>query len=221
MQMRVSFAVYGGIVLGLSAFCGRSVGADFSLMGSADGIVRSFAGNANFTQLVASPTSLSIRKFDAPSTGIPDDERSIVEFNAAALSGLSVSNASVDLNVIGFTSGSQSIDIHGYVGDGIVNLIDATAPSVLLGSFTASSLGPVSVPLSAANLTGLVTTGGIVGLRLQGPSEPVNVQLDAIQGLFGGPPTLQIDVVPEPSTALLLVGFASMAVCVRRRKHKR
>ena len=93
--------------------------------------------------------------------------------------------------------------------------LDATATGALLGSFTATSLGSLSVPLSAVDLTDLVTTGGFVGLRFQGPSEPVNIQLDSIQDIFGGAPALQIDIIPEP-TSIGLLALGGILALIRR-----
>ena len=177
------------------------------LAAGASAIARDYTGSGSFTELVTSPSNLSVRKFSPPPGGsIPADERSILEFPVGSINRADVSSSYLSLTVASYTSSSTNIEIYGYAGNGLATLSDATASAVLLGSFHPNSLGQYSIPLNLAEVLPLLGgTGSYVGLRLSGLN-PMNTQFYGTSSTY--PPKLVLGVSTTPA----LVNVADAAV---------
>src|SRR5262249_31295708 len=117
---------------------------------------------------VTGNSSVTVRKFTSAPSGIPYDERTVLEFHVgtAPLPSGSVNLAFYENS---YTSGDQPVLIYGYAGDGTVTLADATRPAVLLGSYDPKTgLGWRTVALDAVQVAALTGSTGWLGLRFAG-----------------------------------------------------
>ena len=138
------------------------------------------------------------------------------EFDVSSVAANSiVTSAELLFTVFETPTSPGDIAIVAYEADGTLTLPDdGSGPALLVGSYDPVSLGrgTVSVELDASILGGFATTGGFVGIRMQGlENEAFTIIRGRETTLIGIAPTLALNVttVPEPS-ALLPMLFAAM-----------
>ena len=183
-----------------------------------DGIFDGVFGNPSVTQITTPPVG-----------DISSEERTAIEFAVGAIPMGSVIDL-VTLEIspqsganIGLSAGEVG-EVHGYTGDGAIQVGDLMV-SNLVGSITGPSPdGPVLVPLLASWLqTEIDAASPFAGLMFKGADGPTPV-LFSFAGTFSGIPEAQRPKlfveyhagdslpIPEPGTlALLGTGLAALA----------
>jgi hypothetical protein len=154
------------------------------------------------------------------------NERTAVEFPLAGIpAGSVISSVSLRLSDIfnGFSGGQ--IEVHGYVGDGAIQVADLMV-SNLVGSFVLPVPDPVAIALSAGWLQTLVDASDpFAGLMFKGTPSATQVVF-SFAGTFSGIPVasrptliveLQEQVIPEPGTITLLATGVALILGRRRR----
>ena len=146
------------------------------------------------------------------------EERAALEFSLAALPADALIVAStLTLHLPVLPAVANSADVHGYAGDGTVQVADLDTTNSLTN--VAVNALSVSVPIPTTFLQGLLDADeGFAGFVLRNVTVPTGVfsiwTIDAAgqEAFF---PTLEIEYesaqVPEPSAVLLLA--AGLAVC--------
>ncbi len=126
-------------------------------------------------------------------------ERGIIEFDISSFSvPVDILSARLEGNVVllnGQNGEIPDLFIHGYVGNGVAELSDATVPANLIGSQLNLDLGLLSVPLDAAYVEGMLGSASYLGLSLRsGLNQGMGIW--SIDGLpfFEPPPTLVLEV---------------------------
>ncbi len=166
------------------------------------------------------PDSLGLNasRFDT----IPLQRRGLMEFPLDAIpAGSTIISASFSANVWTFTHPPDPVLLlHGYAGDGILDLADATRPTNQIGaSDPVTALGPIELSISPTYIESLLGASTHLGVWTM-VEEAGQCAIDATDAhdLFGAPaPTLTIEFVPEPTTvALMLLG----ATCVFSRQRR-
>ena len=163
---------------------------------------------------------LSNRSFPL-SPGSPNDT-SVAFFDLGAVGGQAVTSATLFVDVFSFTSGTDDIDIGGYVDNGAITPFDRIAPTVTLGTFDPNDggLGLTAISLDPTALNGLLAVGSSLGIRFN-PTGNANTQFSSIDNTFGGVgPTLTVVAIPEPASATALVATTGCLVLARRRKRR-
>jgi hypothetical protein len=205
-------------MIGLIAFVAISLAAHSAkandFVATQNALAEDTTGSGVFTS-VAAPAfgfDLSIRRFN----GVLE-ERTLLEFDPRSIAGQTVSAAQFKFNESGVANSNTRVDILGFMDNGAIDLADATATAVLLGSYdpVALGLGAHSVTLNASSLQSLITASQFVELRLQG-IDGTNTQLGKLGGSFLPVPTLSV-TVPEPGCAGLLTAAAMLLLRTRRR----
>ncbi len=186
-----------------------------------DGIMASVFGNPSVVQ-ITTPTIVTL---------VGTEERTAVEFSLGAIpAGSTIDAVTLQLSPvgmgvnIGLVAGASS-EIHGYAGDGAIQVADLN-DSLLVGSLAGPvANGTVLVVLSTSWLQSLVDSSApFGGLMFKGVPGAVAVTYN-FDSAFGGVPvaerpTLNVEyhggaVVPEPSTVVLLT--TGLALAARRR----
>lgn len=152
--------------------------------------------------------------------GINLDRRAVMEFPLGSIpAGATILSAtfSGDASTI---SGSPQIEFHGYAGDGVLEVADATRPFNLVAEIAAfDSLGPFQHEINPAFVQSLLGSSSHLGLfayaSTEGPQFGI-FSVEFAQMFNPEPPTLTIEYIPEPATAILL-GFGACTVLRRRR----
>ncbi|MCC9600269.1 PEP-CTERM sorting domain-containing protein [Stieleria sp. JC731] len=136
-----------------------------------------------------------------------------------------VSSATLSLGVFGTPNDPGDIEILAYQADGVLTFPDDGArPSTLVATYDPISegSGTISISLDAATVDGFIKGGDFIGFRLQGAEDQADTTIQGVVNVFdpGGPPTLTLDIsaVPEPTSAVLLMGLVSVVACKRRRR---
>ena len=189
-----------------------------------DGVGASVFGNPSVVQITTPPIGMMSAS----------EERTAAEFPLGALLfGSIVDSVALRLYPQGLStnlglSASEISEIHGYAGDGVIqvaDLMDALAVGSIVGP---TANGPVTVVLSPGWLQGLVDSSSpFAGLMFKGVPGPVAVVYTFDAAFAAVPlaerPTLIVDyhegapVIPEPST-LILVGSGVALSAFRKRR---
>jgi len=143
----------------------------------------------------------------------------IIEFSLAAISTpVTVNSATLHINVSMFTT--DTVTVHGYSGNGVVEVADAGAGTDNpVGSFSGLGLFNRDVVLDTDFIQSLLDGSAThAGFKIRGGSGQVaDTSINPPQDVI---PRLIIDytVVPEPGTAALAgFGLAGMGMLARRR----
>lgn len=187
-----------------------------------DGVGASVFGNPSVVQITTPPTG----------TPMATEERTAVEFPIGAIPlGSTIDSVTLRLSPVGTSANiglgaGESSDVHGYIGDGVIQVADL-ADSTAVGSMTGPIPdGPVMVVLSTTWLQALVNAADpFAGLMFKGIPGPIAVTY-SFDSAFGSVPVAErptllvqystTEVIPEPSVVMLfLTGFAWTA-CRRR-----
>jgi hypothetical protein len=191
-----------------------------------NGVFDSVFNNASVTQVTTPPIG-----------DLSSEERTAVEFALAAIPigsvidavTLQLSPQGLNLN-LGLSAGEVG-EIHGYTGDGAIQVADLMVFNLVGSIVGPTANGPILVPLLTAWLQAEVNAASpYAGLMFKGADGPIPVLFN-----FAGAsnlipeaqrPTLHVDyhaaddiTVPEPGTcALLVVGLA--AATLKRHRSK-
>lgn len=162
-------------------------------------------------------------------THAPCFRHGIVEFGLVGSGITSVSSATVILRDggVGNMEGSSfTVDLYGYVGDGQVTADDYSI-GTYIGSATWSRYGLPEGEF-AIDVTGYVNNQlslgtEFIGLNIRAPLQTSNCCTTSFLYFDGGtgdnPPTLTLQPVPAPATALLLGTALGLLGWTRRREH--
>lgn len=232
--MHRSKVIAGAAVLALLLACGaRDAGAAPVLITATvsdrgadafpwDGALASVFGNPSVVQITTPPTNT-----------LGTEERTAVEFPLGAIpAGSIIDSVSLVLSPVGQSlniglGAGEASEIHGYAGDGIIQVADLN-DSLLVGSLVGPvANGSVTVLLSTIWLQSLVDSSTpFAGLMFKGIPGPIAVTY-AFDAAFGGVPlaerpTLIVEhhgseVIPEPSTVILCVSGLALAALRRAR----
>jgi hypothetical protein len=118
----------------------------------------------------------------------------------------------------------QMADFHGYFGNGIIELQDASVPDNLVAQFVGNGTGNKQFDVDTSFLTAARDAGNFVGLLAKFTTtntsySQLKFNSQDLDQIFSRYPYLQITyVVPEPSTFILagIAGVALFAVARRR-----
>ncbi|HEV8292225.1 MAG TPA: PEP-CTERM sorting domain-containing protein [Tepidisphaeraceae bacterium] len=144
--------------------------------------------------------------------------RMVMEFNVADI-GSDIVDALLEVDVTAASSGSNTLSVLGYAGDGVVTPEDAGQAGTLLATRTIEGSGLLAISLNAAavkNLMGSSTHLGLILSESSGAEMTINTSENSSALLK---PTLTIDysAVPEPTTAFGLLGVGVLTLSRRRR----
>ncbi len=196
---------------------------------TSNGYAESPNGNGDYTSLASDPAgNLVVRQFPGAVQDV-----ALMTFDLSSLpANATITGVAFEFYESVETGNSGTVvGIDGYsTTSSAVMLGDATAAGTQLGQYDNVSLGVGvhSVSLSSSDLLGLVSSGGLVGIRLQGVQDNVNTAISSIYAgtHFAGqiPPQLVVTFsVPEPSAAMMLgtsavAGFFGFAGLRRTRR---
>src|SRR5207248_3692134 len=144
--------------------------------------------------------------------------RMVMEFNVSDI-GKDIADALLELDVAQASSANNILSVLGYAGDGVVSPDDAGQAGTLLATRTIDGSGLLAISLNTAavkNLLGSSTHLGLILAESTGSDMTINTSENNSALLK---PTLTIDysAVPEPGTALGLLGVGVLALSRRRR----
>jgi hypothetical protein len=172
----------------------RILPAAVSIVASADGYARDANRDGTFTVLDTTGSNLLVRTTTGVNTGF---ERAMLEFDLADIStALTVNTATLVLNVTQFTKDGikfPTVNVYGYtdpttyLGNGSIELSDASATGTLIGTATINARGELRIDLNTDYIRD--QGGTIVGLRLENP---------ILNGPFGIFSTLEAGSLPDP-----------------------
>jgi hypothetical protein len=196
-----------------------------------------FPRDGSFDQLFADS---SVMQVTTPPSGDPgSEERVAIEF---ALAGIPIGSI-IDAVTLRLTpqgnnanlglSASESAEVHGYAGNGTIELADLMMINLVGMLAGAPPDGPVSTSLLATWLQGLVDgSSPFAGMMFKGVDGPAPVTM-GFAGTFNGipvasRPTLTVDYhasdemgpVPEPATMILVASGMVATLGARRRRRQ-
>lgn len=125
--------------------------------------------NGVFDALYLNNFSIVIRRV----TGLED--RAMYEFDVSPIIESDVTWVAFEFGTSSYTSNSGPVEVYGFVGDGIVQLSDATQTAYLLGTYQPNSLGRKSIVLNREMVLALAANSNYLGLRLQGAASAPHV----------------------------------------------
>lgn len=138
------------------------------------------------------------------------EERVALEFALGALpSDATITSATLTLHAAAAPLPVPNFaDVHGYAGDGTITAADMTVSNLLTG-FTVIGAGQIDIAIAPAFIQALLTADeDFAGFMLRNVTVPTGVITlwDSTAGFPQFTPTLALEyeVVPEPSTLLLL-----------------
>jgi hypothetical protein len=142
----------------------------------------------------------------------------VMEFNVSDLSS-DIVDALLELDVTAASSGTNTLSILGYAGDGAVTPDDAAQAGTLLATRTIEGSGLLAISLNAAavkNLMGNSTHLGLILSESTGAEMTINTSENS-SALLKPTLTINYSAVPEPGTALGLLGVGVLTLGRRRR----
>jgi hypothetical protein len=171
---------------------------EIPVVASVDGTVQDTEPNTVFETL----DTAGVYDFAGNSaTATIGERRGVFEFNVGSLNYAgSIVGASFSffVSLLGSSSGADmTCSVYAYSGDGVVSLADATAASSLVGTFLATS-GAITVPLDAAIIQSLRSSGNHVGLMVRMPAKQGNYAgISSLESSFAKP-TLNLSALVLP-----------------------
>jgi len=144
--------------------------------------------------------------------------RMVMEFNITDI-GSDIVNALLELDVTQASSGTNTLSVLGYAGDGTVSEADAAQAGTLLATKTIEGSGLLAITLDAQAVKGLLGSSTHLGLILSestGADMTVNT-VDSTSAVLKPTLTINYSAVPEPGTALALLGVGVLTLSRRRR----
>jgi hypothetical protein len=105
----------------------------------------------------------------------------VFEFDLSAVSSSApVRSAILQFHVVGLGNGGGGVplEFHGYAGDGVLNLADATAGGSLAGSVVVSSVGMNQVDITAFVQQLIASGSRIAGLNVRSAREALTSNVD-------------------------------------------
>jgi len=144
--------------------------------------------------------------------------RMVMEFNVSDI-GTDIADALLELDVTQAATGSNTLSVLGYAGDGSVSPADAGQAGTLLASKTIEGSGLLAITLNAAavkNLLGSSTHLGLILSESSGSDMTINTS-DNNSALIKPTLTINYTAVPEPGTAMVLLGAGVLTLSRRRR----
>jgi hypothetical protein len=144
--------------------------------------------------------------------------RMVMEFNVSDI-GTDITDALLELDVTHASTVSNVLSVLGYAGDGSVSPADAGQAGMLLASKTIEGPGLLAITLNAATLKSLLGNSTHLGLILSessGSDMDVNTS-ENNAALIKPTLTINYTAVPEPGTAMVLLGAGVLTLSRRRR----
>lgn len=144
--------------------------------------------------------------------------RMVMEFNVTDLS-TDIVDALLELDVTQASAGTNTLSVLGYAGDGVVTPEDAGQAGTLLATRTIEGSGLLAISLNAAavkNLMGSSTHLGLILSESTGADMTINTS-DNNSALLKPTLTINYSAVPEPGTAIGLLGLGVWMLSGRRR----
>jgi len=81
-------------------------------------VVRDYDADGVFTEQLSGTDAITVRRFDFnPGTGIPRDERGVLEFDVRSIAAGDVAGATLQLTVYSITSSTQGVEVYGFAAD--------------------------------------------------------------------------------------------------------
>jgi hypothetical protein len=155
-----------------------------------DGEILDSDGDGNFETVTSPATSLGIRTFSSL------QEVSVSNFDISSTIDMAAERAYLHIRISSIANSTSQVSIYGFNDNLDVELEDATATGVLLGSYnpTAAGLGPYTIPLDTESLNPLLLGGGALTLRFSSEEPGANTQLNSLY--LSDAPTLELELVP-------------------------
>jgi hypothetical protein len=139
-------------------------------------------------------------------SGIPLERRGILEFPLTALpNDATILSATIAYSVNNVTGAGPVIQFHGYPGNGILEVADATVPFNQVGVSPAlSSLIRYTNPINSAYIESLLGSNTHLGLMTYQQTIGTQGAFWSVEGAGLGA-TLTIEYIPEPASLCLLL----------------
>ena len=146
------------------------------------------------------------------------NRRMVMEFNVSDI-GTDIADALLELDVTQASTAGNTLSVLGYADDGSVSPADAGQAGTLLASKTIEGSGLLAITLNAAavkNLLGSSTHLGLILSESSGSDMTINTS-DNSSALIKPTLTINYTAVPEPGTAIVLLGVGVLTLSRRRR----
>lgn len=141
--------------------------------------------------------------------------RTALEFNLSSVPfGSTVHAATLTLRP-GFIEGTRSLALHGYAGDGTVQLMDFSVDGLVAHAILTSTTSDALVLDATGFITGLISRGeGFAGFNLrEAPANLLNFGVIGIDMTGSTAPRLFIEYVPVPEpSGVCLLGIGLMSL---------
>jgi hypothetical protein len=142
----------------------------------------------------------------------------VMEFNVTDI-GSDIVNALLELEVTAASGGANTLSVLGYAGDGTVSPADAAQAGTLLATKTIEGSGLLAItlnPTAVKNLMGSSTHLGLILSESSGSETTISTN-DSTSAALKPTLTINYSAVPEPGTALGLLGVGVLTLSRRRR----